>query len=72
MEPHSTVEAPQKESSNRLLHVLSGIIALVTLALPLYITAHYSSSNVTNSSVTNSIPTITSTSPTASSNSSGL
>jgi hypothetical protein len=67
MEPHSTVEAPQKESSNRLLHVLSGIIALVTLALPLYITTHYSSSNVTNS-----IPTITSTSPTASSNSSGL
>jgi hypothetical protein len=67
MEPHSTVEPPQKESSNRLLHVLSGIIALVTLALPLYITAHYSSSNVTNS-----IPTITSTSPTASFNSSGL
>jgi hypothetical protein len=72
MEPHSTVETPQKESSNRLLHVLSGIIALVTLALPLYITAHYSSSNGTNSNGINSIPTITSTSPTASSNSAGL
>jgi hypothetical protein len=53
MEPHSTVEAPQKESSSRLIHVLSCIIALVTLALPLYITAHYSSSTAMDS-----IPTI--------------
>jgi hypothetical protein len=58
MEPHSTVEAPQKESNNRLLHVLSCIIALVTLALPLYITTHYSSSTATGS-----VPPITPVSP---------
>jgi flagellar basal body-associated protein FliL len=58
MEPHSTVEAPQKESSSLLLHVLSSIIALVTLALPLYITAHYSSSTAADS-----IPTISPASP---------
>jgi hypothetical protein len=58
MEPHSTVETPQKESSSHLIQVLSCIIALVTLALPLYITAHYSSSTATDS-----IPTISPAAP---------
>jgi hypothetical protein len=58
MEPHSTVETPKKETSSLLLHVLSSIIALVTIALPLYIAAHYSSSPDANS-----IPTISPASP---------
>jgi hypothetical protein len=57
MEPHSTVETPQKETTS-LVHVLSSMIALVTIALPLYITVHYSSNTAANS-----IPTLSPASP---------
>jgi hypothetical protein len=45
MEPHSTVETSPKQtrSSQFLHHLLSGSIAFLTIAFPLYITSHYSS-----------------------------
>ncbi|WP_404787931.1 hypothetical protein [Altericista sp. CCNU0014] len=52
METHSTVEAPPKDSKSNSHTVLSSLIALLTLALPLYITAHYSSSIVVENTPT--------------------
>jgi hypothetical protein len=43
MEIHSTVDQPPEESHSPLYTLLGGFIALLTLALPIYITAHYSS-----------------------------
>jgi hypothetical protein len=47
MEIHSTVEQPPEESHSPVYTLLGGFIALLTLALPLYITTHYSSATPT-------------------------
>jgi hypothetical protein len=52
MESHSTVEKPSKDSQSHFHTVLSSAIALLTLALPLYITSHYSSGIVIDSTST--------------------
>jgi hypothetical protein len=52
MDPHSTVEDPPGQTNNRLYNFLGGVIAVLTLVLPLYITSHYSSlSAVTNTTL---------------------
>jgi uncharacterized membrane protein YdcZ (DUF606 family) len=52
MEPHSPVEEPPQKTSNPLYNLLGGIIAVITLVLPIYITSHYSSSSaLTNTSL---------------------
>jgi hypothetical protein len=48
MEVHSTVDQPPEESHNPLYTLAGGFIALLTLALPVYITAHYSSATPTS------------------------
>jgi hypothetical protein len=54
MEPHSPVEEPPQKASNPFYNLLGGIIAVITLVLPIYITSHYSSrSALTNTSLSN-------------------
>jgi hypothetical protein len=45
MEPHSSLETSPKQTrrSQYFHHLLSGTIALLTIAFPLYITCRYSS-----------------------------
>ncbi|MCG9893408.1 MAG: hypothetical protein MH252_20335 [Thermosynechococcaceae cyanobacterium MS004] len=43
MEVHSTVDQPRPESQSPLQSLVGGFIALLTLGLPVYIMAHYSS-----------------------------
>jgi hypothetical protein len=43
MEIHSPVDQPPEEIHSPLNTFFGGFIALLTLALPVYITAHYSS-----------------------------
>jgi hypothetical protein len=42
MEIHSSSDQPPEESHSPLHTLMGGFIALLTLALPVYITAHYS------------------------------
>lgn len=42
METHSPVDQPPEESHSPLQTLAGGFIALLTLALPVYIIAHYS------------------------------
>jgi hypothetical protein len=56
MEIHSTVDQPPEESHSPLYTLLGGFIALLTLALPLYITAHYSSATPTSTMGTPASP----------------
>ncbi|HEY9827085.1 MAG TPA: hypothetical protein V6D19_16730 [Stenomitos sp.] len=44
MDSHSTVEEPPQERSSHFYNLLGGLIAVLTLTLPFYITSHYSSS----------------------------
>jgi hypothetical protein len=48
MEIHSTVVQPPEESHHPLNTLAGGFIALLTLALPVYITAHYSNATPTS------------------------